>query len=379
MNSIGDLSVYWFLKIFLILSLFWCGWGISYRNPQNKYFGLYAVIATVVYSVIEGLRWDRGVDYYNYYTELLGYQFKDDYEPLYKLIIDTFSSLFPYWFSFIIYSAFFIISFLLVLKHYPKYAVWALPLLFIITESAAENLVRQFIGISFFLFGYNAYLNKKYITMLLSFLAVPLIHLSGVFVIAFFAFLVFFDIDNRLSKPWLILGIYILLYFFWDTSFLGKYTQLLGSVSLLSGSQFDGYIENADRWFTTEGSLSYLNGGGVLSTASVVFGFLINIIIIYNGFYLYKKNRQFRIPYWFVYFSIVIRVIGADIELYNRFANWLYYFIPLIVAGVMTSPDMNRWEKRFTCFIVLMTYVYPLVRSIGIMPYSGCSFIWDRI
>ena len=379
MNSIGDLSVYWFLKIFLILSLFWCGWGISYRNPQNRFYGIYAAIVTIVYSVIEGLRWNRGVDYYNYYLELLGNQFKDDYEPLYKLIIDTFSSLFPYWLSFIIYSAFFITSFMLVLKHYPKYAVWALPLLFIITESASENLVRQFIGISFFLFGYNAYLNKKRITMFLFFLAVPLIHLSGVFVLAFFVLLYLFEFDNKMSTPWILLGCYILLYVVWDTANLSEYAQMLGSISFLSGSQFEGYVDNADRWFTSEGSLSSLNSSGILSVFSVVFNILINLVIIYYGFYLYKNNPSMRIPFWFVYFSIIIRLIGGDIELYNRFATWLFYFIPLVVGGIMQSVDMGRLEKRIVLVIVFMAYIYPLIRSIGIMPYSGCSFVWDRL
>ena len=86
-----------------------------------------------------------------------------------------------------------------------------------------------------------------------------------------------------------------------------------------------------------------------------------------------------RIPFWFVYFSIIIRLIGGDIELYNRFATWLFYFIPLVVGGIMQSVDMGRLEKRIVLVIVFMAYIYPLIRSIGIMPYSGCSFVWDRL
>ncbi len=379
-SNIGDINVYWTFKLFLILTLFWCGWAITYKNPNNKYYNCYAAIAITVYSIIEGLRWERGIDYRNYYLELTGYWQKDNIEPFYRLIVDIESSILPYWMVFILYSALLMTSFMLVLKHFPKMVIWALPLFFLITESGAENLVRQFIAISFFLLGYNAYLKKRKKIMLICFILVPLIHLSGIFVLFIFGLFSLLKLEEKMSKPWLLLSIYIVLYVVWDISNLSEYTKYLGVISMVSDTHLEGYLENADRWFTEEGSISLLHGEkGIASFANIVFKLLINLTIIYFGFYVCKKNRQMRIPFWFAYIYIIIQTIGGDIEIYNRLANWLYYLIPLIIGGILTAIPMNKWEKKIVYFIVFMAYFYPLIRNIGNMPYSGCAFVWDRI
>lgn len=379
-HNLGDIGIYWTFKIFLILTLLWCGWAITYKNPNNKYYNLYASIAIIIYSIIEGLRWNRGVDYRNYYLELTGIPMKENIEPLYKLIVDIESSILPYWLVFILYSAFFMAGFLMVLKHFPKTAVWALPLMFLVTEAGAENLVRQFIAISFFLVGYSAYLNGKRKFMLICFIAVPLIHLSGIFVLLMFGLFSLFKMDEKMSKPWLLVGIYVVLYLVWDISNLSQYTKYLNMINLASDTQFSGYIENAERWFTEEGSISLLHGEkNMASWANVIFKLLMNIIVIFYGFYLCKSDDKMRIPYWFAYMCIIIRTIGGDIEIYNRFANWLFYFIPLIIGGVLQMATLKKIERRILFFIVFMAYIYPLIRSIGNMPYSGCAFVWDRI
>lgn len=379
-SNVGDIEVYWAFKLFLIFTLLWCGWAISYKNPNNKYYNCYAAIVITVYSIIEGLRWERGVDYHNYYLELTGYWQKENMEPFYRLIVDIESSILPYWMVFILYSAFLMTSFMLVLKNFPKTAIWALPLFFLITESGAENLVRQFIAISFFLLGYNAYLNGKKRVMMICFIAVPLIHLSGIFVLFMFGLCSMLKLDERMSKPWLLLGIYVVLYIVWDISNLSEYTKYLSMINIASDTHLEGYLENADRWFTEEGSISLLHGEkGIASLANLIFKLLINLVIIYFGFYECKNNEQMRIPYWFTYISIIIQTIGGDIEIYNRLANWLYYLIPLVVGGFLTTIPMNKWEKKIVYFIVFMAYFYPLIRNIGNMPYSGCAFVWDRI
>ena len=58
--SLGDPIVYWLLRILLLVTLLVCGWGISY---QEKIFKVYALVAGAAYSLIQGLRLERGQDY----------------------------------------------------------------------------------------------------------------------------------------------------------------------------------------------------------------------------------------------------------------------------------------------------------------------------
>ena len=378
-TTIGDLGIYWILKLLLISILYLCGWVITYRNPENKNFTFYAIVVAVTYSFVEGLRWNRGVDYHNYYLELLGLWKRKEVEPFYQFIVDICSSLFPYWFVFFLYSFLLITSFLLVVKRTPRCAVYALPLFFLITEAGAENLVRQFIGISFFLYGYAAFLKEKKCLACVLFAFVPLIHYSGLFAITLFVLFSILKLEEKMSKPWLLLGIYLVLYITWDVANLSEYVKFIDKLAFVSGTKFSGYIENSERWFTMEGSLSVINNTEGASSASIIFNVLINIVIIYYGFYVSKKDVNLRIPFWFAYCSIIISTIGGDIELYNRFVNWLYFFIPIVLGYVLVMVPFSKWERYVVYGIVFMAYAYPLLRAVGSMPYSGCSFVWDRI
>ena len=87
-SSTGDPFVYWSFYVLLVLILTYCGWGISNDDEKQTHFRKYAWIAGISYSLIEGLRWLRGADYYHYYMDL-DTNFKagvctPDPEPLYE-------------------------------------------------------------------------------------------------------------------------------------------------------------------------------------------------------------------------------------------------------------------------------------------------------
>ena len=67
--GVGEPIVYWFLRIFLLIVLIYCGWGISYDTPKR--YNKYAWFAGISYSLIQGLRWLRGADYPHYYNDIV--------------------------------------------------------------------------------------------------------------------------------------------------------------------------------------------------------------------------------------------------------------------------------------------------------------------
>ena len=119
----GDLFTFWILRIFLLLVFVVCGFGISYDKKSR--FCVYSLVSGLCYSLIQGLRYARGVDYMHYKFDMEGHWFVDNYEVGYRFIVIFLSQWLhlPYWGCFICYSALLIFAVLLVLKRIPQMAV----------------------------------------------------------------------------------------------------------------------------------------------------------------------------------------------------------------------------------------------------------------
>ena len=156
MNLQGDPIVYWILRFITFFSLLYSGYCISFKlnNNDSREYWRYSLPALIIYSLNYGLRWNRSYDYYHYYLDLTSDNLWTDYdEPLYLLWIDFFKfTELPYWVAFIFYSAILMYSFMLLLKKFPKAAVWALPLFFILPRNV-DNFVRQYFATAFVFIG----------------------------------------------------------------------------------------------------------------------------------------------------------------------------------------------------------------------------------
>lgn len=375
---IGDLFLYNILKISLLLILFIYGFCIS-KSHNKRSLLITGVITIIAFSLIEGLRWNRGPDYYNNYLLLTSNTIEiTEYEPLYNAIISTFRMLsLPYWLCFVLFSFLYIYSFTKVVKEFPKAAIWALPVMFLTTIAAHENLIRQFLAISFILFAYYFYIKQKKVPMLLCLLCVFNIHFSGIFAIAMFGLVIFFKLEKYIRTPMILVGAYILLYFFWDTSYLSPLTNTLSNLDI-GNEDMQHYLDNADRWFTDEGSLSELHGtSNKISLVKIFFDLITNCTIIYFGFLAIKQDKRLRIPYWFTFFAIIIFVLGGDIEIYSRFAWWLYIFMPIMLGSIWYSAPMKPKIRIALISIIAFSYAYAFIRGFSDIPYSGYAFVWD--
>lgn len=377
---IGNLFVYNSLRVLLLATLLLCGVGI-YKSKNKGMTALCTFLIIVTFSLIEGLRWDRGPDYYNNYllltTNDIGIAKS---EPIFNLIIDTFKfSSFPYWCAFVFFSFLYIYSFVKVVKEFPKTAIWALPIMYLTTVAAHENLVRQFIAISFVLFAYYFYIKHKKALMLLCLFCIFNIHLSGIFVIAIFLFFIYFNVEKRIKTPFILIGIYLLLYFFWSTDYLTPLTDFLSQINLGTDTTMQNYLDNADRWFSDEGSLSQLKGVKVkTSLLSEFLSLATDSIVIYFGFKTMQYDRRMRIPYWFTFIAMLIFILGGDIELYRRFGWWLYYFMPIVIGAIWYLVPMKKNIRITLISVVAINYIYRFYLALTTIPSAGFAFIWDR-
>lgn len=380
-QNIGDPVVMWIFNTILMLVLIFSGYGITYKNKSK--FNLYAGISLVFYSLIEGLRWMRGVDYFHYYqdlaTGLKGSFVTENPEILYEWFCKAFHGLeIPVPVAFIFYSFLLLLSFLLVLRHFRNTAVYALPLFYVMTVSATENHIRQFFAISFIFLAFDAYLSNKrkkaYCLLCLS----ALIHSSLLVVFPFFILLTLKNIKLPNKGVYYILIAYILLFFFWDIKYLGNFANWLQIVGIGDNTKFSGYTEDADRWFTSEGSMS---GKGLIAAQSFFYTwghFIISLILIYFGYLLTKKHKELLLIFTFTSISLFIDVLGSDIELFGRFSECFSYFSPLLLALILRDKFLKKNVRYALYVIVFLIYGYMgFIRPWGNPTLTGSGFIWD--
>lgn len=384
--STGDPTIYWSLYVLLTLILTFCGWGISKDDEKQSQFNKYAWIAGISYSLIEGLRWLRGADYYHYYMDL-DTNFKagvctPDPEPVYEWWVNLFhmTGLHPS-IAFIIYSALLIFGVLLIFKSYPKAALWGLPLFFLMTNSQTENIIRQTLATTFLIFAYVAYLNEKKKLMFAMLCVIPLVHSAGLYGVALF--LIFTYIKVPLKQPWILVALFLFAYYFWNPDWFQGFADYLSKLNLGDDIKGQGYLDNSDRWFTSEGSMANVLGKGAvqLSMLYVSVNFLVNLFTVCFGFYAYRDDRKLQTVYYFAYVALIIQTMAGDIELFTRFSYWTNLLTPILV-GVMFAkiklPQIKNLQVVIYVVFAINYIFYGLIRSIGSLPYAGCGFIWDK-
>lgn len=385
-STTGDPFVYWSLYVLLTLVLTYCGWQISRDNEKQTNFMKYAWIAGISYSLVEGLRWLRGADYYHYYMDLesnfmSGYCTPDP-EPVYELWVNFFHStgLHPS-VAFVFYSALLITGILMIFKKYPKAAIWGLPIFFLMTNAQTENIVRQTLASCFLIFAYVAYLDDKKKWMLAMLCIVPLIHSAGLYGV--FLFLFFGYVKVPLKKPWILVVLFIFVYYIWNPDWFQGFADYLSKINLGDDVKGQSYLDNTDRWFTSDGSIANVLGKNVtqLSMLYVSIKFLVNLFVVYFGFYACKDNRKLHLVFYFAYIALIINTMAGDIELFNRFANWTSLFTPILI-GIMFSkikmPQIKRLQIAIYVVFAINFIFYGIIRSLGTLPYAGCGFIWDK-
>lgn len=387
-SSTGDPFVYWTFYVLLTLILTYCGWGIAKDDDKQTHFKKYAWIAGISYSLVEGLRWLRGADYYHYYQDLAtNFQDFSSCTPNPELIYEWWVNLFystglPPTIAFVLYSALLIYGVLLIFKKYPKAALWGLPVFFLMTNSQTENIIRQTLATSFLIFAYVAYFQEKKYLMFAMLCVVPLIHASGLYGVALFIFFTYVKVP--LKKPWLLVGLFLFVYYIWNPDWLQGFANFLSKLNLGDDVKGQVYLENSDRWFTSEGSMANVLGKGVtqLSLLYVTIKFLVNLFTVYVGFYVCKDDRKLQLIYYWAYISLIIQTMAGDIELFIRFAHWTDIMMPILIGIILTKIAEYKGVVKYKPMVYLVFAInfifYGLIRNLGSLPYAGCGFIWDK-
>ena len=346
----GDPILFWVLRLVVLLSLFLSGYLISYKDKNGENYWKYSFIGIIVYSLVEGLRWNRGVDYPHYYQDITGKLYQDYSEVVYLWWTDFFKFLgLPFWIGFIFYSFLLIWGFCFLIQKFKKQAIWALPLFFIMTVGSSENLIRQFLAVAMFEFSLFYLWEKKLWKFAIFAILTLQIHNSVIIMSMGALFLQYVNFEKIIKSGYLMLAIYLFFYFFWNPSYLAPITSWLSMMSISDSSRVSSYLDNADFWFSDESSLS--DRLGYVSKTASVFSKTVSLVttclIVKYGFDLIKSKEKYRIAYWFSFLSYILYIFSnnGDFEIWSRLSVMFRLLAPLVITGIMTELSLNKIEK----------------------------------
>ena len=377
--------MYYTLKYILIVSLIYSGYNIQQKTNQGNYkysYWLASSLGLIVYALVEGLRYGRGVDYMSYMSMI-----QSPYDAKYLGVEYVFISLnkFLHYFNFHYSLVFFIYSFLLMwsclflLKERREFALFVLPLFYITTIEQSENLVRHYFAYSFLLISLKYVVNKNYLKSIIFIVLGVFSHYSLLIILPFLALFVF--VKNPFINVYVILALYILSNMYIVP--VEKLNELLLILnSNVSADIYSNYLNSTSHWLLglgLQGSSEIMSGWYYLRI------YLVPFIVLYFGYRILDEYRDsgFSIYYHLYFIGTIFLPIArsAPTELLYRLSMYFTTFF-YIVLGVILYDMMIRYVKlslmeRFVFAYLVVDQLYLISKTIYIYGDVGTLFIWD--
>lgn len=371
------------LDFIILISLLLVIAYLTGRVIQDKFsrglsrYWTQSLLLIIAYSLIEGLRYLRGVDYSVYVDVFLGVS--DRPEFLFGLLNDILGT-FGVHFSvaFIAYSFIWIICLLIFLKEHKAYLALLLPLMIISNWYYSENFIRQYLAFSFNLISINYFLYGRW----KKFMAASIIAVCFHTIAIAYVGLIIINCFYKKTYP-IIITIPLYISFFVLSSgatvfsSISQYADLYLS-SQLSGSRFEGYVENSDRWFGEDAISKDRYEKSTLSQIGMV---IFDLLLMLYGYKILQNKPD---SYWigiynlFVYGAVFFQLF-MNIEILRRFAFCFYAFWPMMFVLVC-----NKWQfipkyllpRIGMIYLIIYITSYQIIKNIY-LSNGGQLFIWD--
>lgn len=378
------LVVFVILRLILFVTFIICGKNASEKTIAGQYKRNYwkcSLPAIVVYTLVEGLRYGRGVDFPNYLlayhnielynTERWGFAFK----MLYKLmhLIDI-----PEPMIFCVFSLITIVVFLFFMQNFREFSTFLFPLFLLATIGLSENLIRQYISIAFTMLAILYCIRKDLVRLVLSFILAFMFHKASLFMAPFLLIAYIWpQKKHRVVKNsrnnyllFVLLTIYIL--------------PLFVSVDFLNDSVL-GYFFTRD---ILEDYESYSNAS-VFERDMLAFSLITQIkewlmwgFLLILGYNIKDKYTSIGLSYIYYCFfvgSVILHInTGSSLFRLNLCYTTIWY---VIAAAVIYDFFKNRRDYSILSQILFYGFVIMILQSylpvMFVPTVLGCDFIWD--
>lgn len=352
------------------------------KNQTNTKYWKYSIFPIIVFSLIEGLRYGRGVDYLGYlvnYIQALNPVV--DYEPLFMILNKSMALCgFPYPIAFCIYSSIWIFGLLFLCKDFRYIAYLCIPFGLIASIPSMENLIRQFTSLGFVMVSISYLINHKYRLSILFAIISYGFHLSSV-IVTLLIFMIFILKHNNIFKLKYILVLYLYFMLIFKIEYIDNIIYYVLSFVNIGGLKFSSYIENADKWFTSEALLDVKK-----SLSGNIALFLFDVTLFVMGEMAIKKckNEKLQGKLSVIYNLFVIGAIGmqavGQLEIVRRFFRPLYMLWFIIAAHILYEyPIYLKHKKKIINIggLILWGYIIVILFLKYIIFTPSQMFIWD--
>lgn len=378
--------------IYIIINLILFFVFLVQGRSMSKRYRAGAIVCTLIYSIVLGLRYKRGNDYIHY-VDVYAYDLEDK-QVVYTWFTGCLKSIGvgPYG-SFFFYALVFCICFFVFYKQYRIYAKYAIPLFLVSYIWFEEYMIRQVLGFSMvFLYTYElskfdvnsnikgirsfikSNLKKIAICFVYTILAYG-IHSSGIVTI-FIITLLYIFIKKPLNAFYTIPFYLFFAYVFpkvYEGNAFGDILQILGQYD----DKVRQYGEVSDDWFSADA----MNSEYDRPWYTKVFDAYGNIALFYFGYKVINRydNRKSVVCIFNSYVvGCLLRRAFYTLEVLNRLGYGLecFWFLPLaMVIHHRKNLIKNSWERLLS--VGLLFFAYEYIKYI-FFKGSKTLFLWDK-
>lgn len=376
--------VYVLLKSLELVIFIYYGFILSKTKRQEEYWKK-ALVPILAFTIVEGLRFGRLIDYNVYYFryESIGENFNsENYELLFKLIIYAFyNSGFSYPFFIAACSLFLIFSVFVLFQNYRQYLQYVLPLLpFCVVQS--ENYIRWYLAFSFVLLALYCLIQDQKRKAYLAFACAVFTHVGSALLLPILIF------GNRLDKLQInpsvasvLCVITTLAMSVSDMNILVGISNFLLSIGIGNiDSRIASYLSQTELLINGEfGRSGYYAARTLSNNIRILLAFI--PLIIY-GKRIMRCERYGLLIYNLFVIGAILYPILSTVEIFDRYASALTFF-SCIVCGVTFCVVMkNKYVYGKLVTIILgLCFFANLWPSISVIPSrendNEMLFIWD--
>lgn len=357
--------------------------GKGLQKNDCKILSRPGITALLIYTLNEGLRFGRGIDY-NYYwnayeTLTTGKEYETNIGFLYFIKALVFLEI-PWQGCVMLISFVYIFAVLFLMKSFKEVLPFALPLFVLFSIDEVNNMIRWFFAFSFVLIGIsyqlreNRKLNAKFV--LLSFVACT-IHYAIIPIPIMFYLLTL--IKKPLLHPFVSISLFYAIAFLFDTSFMMQFVDLFNFLAMTS-EKFETYSNNPEFWLT--GGYDGVATSPFPGISEQVF-LLIVVWFGYNKSLYEDKSKVFVYAYNLFIIGLLIYPIAKQVELILRYHLTFFFFRGIVVAYIIWMLFYVRNVKVVPLikFLVLLSFVN-IGRQVLYHPFTQIQdrylYVWDK-
>ncbi len=376
------------LYLYLLCLSFWTGKKIQKVEKSNLSLKLYwrsCVPLVLSYSLIEGLRYLRGIDYLVYVYVYKGYEVRNELLFTYLNGILRLMHV-EFYGAFVVYDFLFIVALLFLVRRLPNYACYLLPLLVVSQFYYSENFIRQYVAFSFSLVSIVYCLDRKWSAFIFLSAIATMFH-TVAFVLQIIIF--FCVYPKKAFSPYVSCCLYVLFAFVSKLSFLDFISNFISEylVGMFAGTAFSVYTENSLSWFG-QNAVDEIYSQSILSCVAMGI-FDISLVAFSYCAIQRESDSQRKQTMIAMYNLIVYGIVGLqlfmNVQLLRRlvvpfYAMWPILFVYLLYKKIHVLQCMKNRVSRLSfrmIVVYMMLYVFAYHVTKGLFLFEGQMFIWD--